>query len=136
MFNYNKYFVTIKQIYKNYELIIIGFGISGISLAKEAIKNNINFLVLEKNSNLGGVWFKANENTSLQTHRMFYQYSEEEIMDTKNDYPNKNEILNYLKKIINKYEINKNVLYNFCVTNIEKKNNLYFINNTYSCKYI
>ena len=122
--------------YMYYELIIIGFGISGISLAKEAIKNNINFLVLEKNSNLGGVWFNANENTSLQTHRMFYEYTEEEIMETKNDYPNKNEIIDYLNKIIDKYKIKNKVLYNCCVTKIEKRNNLYFINNTYSCKYL
>ena len=68
-----------------YELIIVGFGISGIALAKEASKKKINFLVLEKNSNLGGVWFKAHEYTSLQTHKKFYQYCDEEIFNTKSN---------------------------------------------------
>ena len=36
---------------QEHELIIIGLGISGIALAKEASKNNIDYLVLEKIKN-------------------------------------------------------------------------------------
>ena len=39
-----------------YDLIIIGFGLSGIACARYAKKNNLKYLVLEKNSSFGGVW--------------------------------------------------------------------------------
>ena len=42
-----------------YDLIIIGYGISGLSCAKVAKANKLNFLVLEKSDQLGGCWNNA-----------------------------------------------------------------------------
>jgi len=122
-----------------YILIIIGFGISGISLAKEASKNNINYKILEKNTSFGGVWFNTNKYTSLQTHRNYYEFSEEECMnELYGDYPNKENILEYLDKIIDKYDIAKNVNYNYEVKNIrfDKKEKIWIIDNKYKSKFL
>lgn len=120
-----------------YDLIIIGFGISGISLAKESIKRNKKILIIEKNSSFGGIWFNCNNNTSLQTHKDYYEFNNEISMDSKFDsYPSKKEILIYLETIINKYQLNKYVKYNYKVNNIQKKGNNYIINNKYEAKYI
>jgi Predicted flavoprotein involved in K+ transport len=120
-----------------YDIIIIGFGISGISLAKESIKRNKKILIIEKNSSFGGIWFNCNNNTSLQTHKDYYEFNNEISMDSKFDsYPSKKEILIYLETIINKYQLDKHVKYNYIVNNIKKKGNNYLINNKYEAKYI
>ena len=55
-----------------FDLIIIGYGISGVSCARWASEYGLNYIILEQNSNLGGVWFnKKNENTQLQTPKKF-----------------------------------------------------------------
>jgi lysine/ornithine N-monooxygenase len=122
-----------------YKLIIIGFGISGISLAKEASKNNIKYKVLEKNKSFGGVWFNSHNNTSLQSHRNFYEFSDEECMsESYGDYPKKNNILEYLNRIINKYNIDSNIEYNYEVKNTHycTKSKYWIIDNKYKSKFI
>lgn len=120
-----------------YDLIIIGFGISGISLAKESVKRNKKILILEKNTNFGGVWFKCNNTTCLQTHKDYYEFNNEESMFSNvSSYPNKKEILLYLEKILDKYNLNNHVIYNYLVKKIERKNNIYIIDNKYETKYI
>lgn len=120
-------------------LIIIGFGISGISLAKEASKRNINFKILEKNRSFGGVWFNTNKYTCLQTHRNYYEFKEEECMDESyGDYPKRDSILNYLSKIVEKYKLLEDVIFNYEVKNIvyDNLNKLWIIDNKYSCDFI
>lgn len=120
-----------------YDLIIIGFGISGISLAKESIKRNKKILILEKNTSFGGIWFNCNNNTSLQTHKDFYEFNNEDSMNFKfSSYPTKKEVLLYLRKIIEKYNLNDFVYYNYIVNKIEKNNDNYLINNKFETKYI
>ena len=120
-----------------YDLIIIGFGISGISIAKEAIKRNKKILILEKESNFGGVWYNAHNNCELQTHKTFYEFQEEITMSNNiRHYPTKENILEYLENIINKYNINKYIKYNFEVDKLEYINDFYKINNKFISKYI
>ena len=90
---------------QKYDLVIIGLGISGISLAKEASKNNINYCVLEKNKTFGGVWINAHVNSSLQTHKDYYGYEDIKISETYSNYPNKKELLSYLNTVLDKYKI-------------------------------
>jgi hypothetical protein len=121
----------------DYDIIIIGFGISGISMAKECVKRKKKFIIFEKENSFGGVWQNAHDKSELQTHKTFYEFCEETSMPREfKDYPSKNELLIYLKSIIEKYSINKNVLYNFKVSNIERVNDVYIVNNKYKSKYI
>ena len=58
-----------------YDLCIIGFGVSGICCAKWAEKYNLKYIVLEKESYLGGVWFtKAMDSTSIQSPKNFINF--------------------------------------------------------------
>ena len=52
-----------------YDLVIIGFGVSGMATARYAQKNNLKFIVLEKSDTFGGVWADAYDTTKLQTHK-------------------------------------------------------------------
>jgi hypothetical protein len=120
-----------------YDLIIIGFGISGISIAKEAIKRNKKILILEKESNFGGVWYNAHKNCELQTHKTFYEFCEETTMSKSiRHYPTKEILLKYLEDIVNKYNINDYVKYNYNVEKLKQKDGNYIVNDSYISKYI
>ena len=110
-----------------YDLIIIGYGVSGLSCAKVAKANKLNFLVLEKSNQLGGCWNNALENTSLQTHRKFYQYSDFKMPHTYGDYPNKRNILQYLRAVESYFNLDKHIKFNQNVKSIEYLNNAYWI---------
>ena len=120
-----------------YDIIIIGFGISGISIAKEAIKRKKKILILEKESNYGGVWFNAHKNCELQTHKTFYEFCEETTMSKSiSHYPNKETLLKYLEDIINKYDLNSYVKYSFNVEKLERQGGFYRINNKFTSKFV
>jgi hypothetical protein len=118
-----------KMKIKNYDVIIVGFGVSGISLAAQCQVNNLSYIVLERNSNFGGVWFDTTKETHLQTHKRFYQYSDFPFHKTIADHPDKKTILKYLRNYLDfkKVNIDEKVLWNFKVTNIKKHNNAWCV---------
>ena len=82
----------------NVDLCIIGFGISGIALAKQSISNNLKVIVLEKNSNFGGCWYnKSYKNTQLQTSKYSYSFSDMPMSSKTGLHPNNIEIIKYCK---------------------------------------
>tara|TARA_B100000674_G_scaffold430941_1_gene387795 strand:- start:2671 stop:3954 length:1284 start_codon:yes stop_codon:yes gene_type:complete len=100
-----------------YKLIIIGSGISGICAAKWAKKYGISFIVIEKNKDIGGVWYNVNySGLKLQTMKDYYQFNDFPFSKEVSQYPTRNEIIQYLKEAIHHYKIEKNILYN---TNVE-----------------
>jgi hypothetical protein len=124
-----------------YDLVIIGFGISGMVTARHAQKNNLNFIVLEKDEIFGGVWSKTYDTTKLQTHKSFYQFSELEPDNSMPDYPYKHNLLEYFNNYINKFNLNENVKYNTRVikTEFSKTDSHWKVetsNKVYSAKYV
>ena len=101
----------------DYQLVIIGFGISGIATARWAEKNNLKYIVLEKNDTFGGVWVDTFDYTCLQTDKIFYQFSELEYPTSVSSYPAKHQILDYFNDYITKFNLNKNVSYGSSVNN-------------------
>jgi len=101
-----------------YDVIIIGFGISGIAATKNAVESFKNVLTLEKESQHGGNWFnKSYPNVRLQTHKNSYMYSDM-YMESKTNFPTNDEILTYLNKYIIKHNLNNYVKYDSDVNNI------------------
>lgn len=123
-----------------YDLIIIGYGVSGLSCAKESKANKLNFLVLEKSDQLGGCWTKALKNTKLQTHRKFYQYQDFKMPHHYGDYPSRDNVIQYLKTVESYFDLKKHVNFNQNVKLIEYVNNTYWNiktnNQNYICKYL
>ena len=109
-----------------YQLCIIGFGVSGICCAREAKKNFVNYIVLYSNNDLGGCWFKkAYKFTKLQSGSNFYQIPDD-IDPNLPLHPDKEQILNYFKSIVNKYEID-NINYRSYVDKCKYINNYWEI---------
>ena len=99
---------------------IIGAGISGIASAKEAIKNGYNVQLFEKNESIGGVWYsKSYPGCRIQTSKESYKYSDIEYDEDVPLYPDRDEIISYLEKTINKFNLNDKIYYNCNVINTE-----------------
>ena len=96
-----------------FELVIIGFGISGIAMATEAKKKGINYIVLEGSSNSGGVWNTAFSCSRLQTHWKNYKFREFN-KKCKSNFPHSGEILEYINEYTKQSSFNVN--YNTKVT--------------------
>jgi len=106
-----------------YTLCIIGFGISGIVTSKYAKENNINYIVLEKEASYGGVWRDNQFNSTLQTPKYYYQFSDYPMPNHYPEYPNKQFILEYLQNYITYYEL-------------DLKNRVHFSSKVVACRYI
>lgn len=86
--------------------VIIGAGVSGLTTARYCLKNNYNIIILEKNSNIGGVWFSKNyPNISLQTTKYSYSFSDLKHFEKTNLYPSGEELMIYFKEYAKKYNI-------------------------------
>ena len=78
--------------------IIIGLGVSGLTCARHCIRNNYNIIILEKNKNLGGVWYnKTYPDVKLQTTKESYAFSDFSFYNNISLYPSGNEVLDYLE---------------------------------------
>ena len=102
-----------------YDLLIIGFGISGIATARWAQKNGLNYLVLEKNDTFGGVWENAEDYTHLQTDKIFYQFSELSYDKSIPNFPAKHHLLDYFNNYIEKFNLLQGVDFNTTVETVE-----------------
>ena len=90
-----------------YDLCIIGFGISGIPVARWAKHYNLNFIVLEKNDKLGGNWYENSyPDATLQTFAPSYSYSDLSLEPfITNKYANRDDILKYLDYYAKQFDL-------------------------------
>ena len=101
-----------------YDLVIIGFGVSGIAAAKVAKKNKLNFVVIESKETYGGCWNDTFDGTELQSDRHYYQFEDFPMPDSYPTYPNKKQILKYLGCVIAIFNLT-NTIYSSEVTSTE-----------------
>ena len=110
----------------NYDIIIIGFGVSGIAMAKQCKVHKKNFIVLDKNKNLGGCWWdSAYETAYLNSPFSMYSFSDMRPSDYDYSFPNRRHILKYLKNYCNKWNLLHHVKFNTSVIQCKHYNNLW-----------
>jgi len=99
-------------------VVIIGAGISGLCTAIDLIKRNNckNFIILEKSGGLGGTW-RDNKypGCCCDVWSHLYSYSFEQNPDWTREYPGQEEILDYLTKVGQKYELYRYIRFNTAV---------------------
>lgn len=126
IFATNKYFKN--NLKYNCKIIIIGAGVAGIKMLSELLKNGLtNVIVYEKNPDIGGVWYNnITPDIKVQTSNMIYRY-----LDFKPDkikkQPSREEVLEYLHKYVDKYNLRKYIQFNSCIERIFYKNNKYIL---------
>ena len=112
-------------------ICIIGGGISGIVSAKHCVEQGYNVILLEKNKDVGGVWYnKTYPTIQLQTTKKSYAFSDFPHKPETQLYPNGIELMEYIKSYINYYNLYKYMRFNCEVTNTK------FINNEWIITYL
>ncbi|MCB9032771.1 MAG: NAD(P)/FAD-dependent oxidoreductase [Chitinophagales bacterium] len=95
----------------NTDILIIGTGFGGICMGiklKEA--NNNNFIMLERDPELGGTWYaNTYPGAECDVHSHLYQYSFEPNPNWKKMFGTQEEILEYTNHCVDKYNLRPNV---------------------------
>jgi 4-hydroxyacetophenone monooxygenase len=103
-----------------FSVAIIGAGISGIAAAIRFRQADIPIEVFEKNPDVGGTWF---ENTypdcGVDTPNHFYSYSFSPNTDWKHYFSLRDEIFQYIKDCVDKFDIRSSIRFGETVTSAE-----------------
>jgi len=88
-----------------YSTIIIGSGQAGLSMAYFLKRNKTDYLILDDNDTPGGSWNKTWEGLKLFSPSEFSSLSGWRMPKSANEYPTKDEFIDYLSKYEAKYEM-------------------------------
>ncbi|CAD7924737.1 unnamed protein product [Amoebophrya sp. A25] len=81
-----------KQLKSEYEVVIVGAGITGLHVAHEMQQAGIDFCLLEKDENIAGIWkHYANERSQVNTSEAAYRLLDK--VNTNKDHSTTREIL-------------------------------------------
>ena len=113
---------------------IIGFGVSGMASARHCISKGYTIKILEKESNIGGVWLtKTYPHVRLQTTKHSYAFSDFPHLQSTSLYPTCEELMIYFEAYCDKHNIKKycefnSVVYNTKFDLIKNKWTVYYKN--------
>ncbi|MFC6887260.1 MULTISPECIES: flavin-containing monooxygenase [Actinomadura] len=104
-----------------YKAVIVGTGFSGLGMAIGLKKAGMHdFVVLEKADEVGGTW---RENTypgcACDIMSLLYSYSFEPKNDWSRMFPKQRELLEYIKHIVDKYDLAQHIRFGTEVTGAE-----------------
>lgn len=110
---------------KTYDTIIIGGGQSGLSVAYYIKRYNIDYLILDDQAKPGGAWLNTWDSLKLFSPKEYSSLPGWQMQTTKEEYPTKDEFINYLTKYQSRYSfpIKRNVM----VDNVFKEGDLFKI---------
>ncbi|WP_439029076.1 flavin-containing monooxygenase [Gordonia terrae] len=104
---------------EGFKLAVMGAGMAGISTAISAKRAGIDVTVLESRPALGGVWWKNTyPGVGVDTPSAFYSFHFELNPDWKKAFPTGAEYLDYLEKVVEKYDIGDTLQFNSTVTSM------------------
>ncbi|RYR51986.1 hypothetical protein Ahy_A06g026923 isoform B [Arachis hypogaea] len=99
---------------------IIGAGISGLIACKYIKAKGFHPIVFEATNTIGGVWTKTLNSTKLQTPKVMYQFSDFPWPSSvTQDFPDHNEVLDYIKEYAQHFDLIKHIKFNTRVEGIE-----------------
>lgn len=104
-----------------YRVVIIGTGFSGLGMAIGLKKAGVHdFVVLEKAGEVGGTW---RENTypgcACDIMSLLYSFSFEPKSDWSRMFPKQGELLQYIKDVVDKYDLAQHIRFHAEVTGAE-----------------
>ncbi|MGE0624430.1 MAG: flavin-containing monooxygenase [Pseudomonadales bacterium] len=98
---------------KDFNVIVVGAGMSGICAGIKLTDAGIPYTILEKNDAVGGTWY---ENTypdcGVDTPNHFYSYSFERNPNWSGYFSKRDELYDYFERCTDKYGIRSNIRFN------------------------
>ncbi len=107
------------------DFIIIGAAQAGLSMAYELKKLGKNYLVLDKENEIGASWLKRWDSLTLFTPSEFNNLKGMDFPKPKGHYPNKYEVAHYFEAYVEKFELP--IQFNTLVTEIQDKTGYFII---------
>src|ERR1700721_682355 len=96
------------------DVLIVGGGFSGLGMAIKLREAGMNsFLLLEKSDDIGGTWYDNRyPGCACDIPSHLYSFSFEPSPDWSRMYPGQQEIHNYLKRCVERYELTRYIRLN------------------------
>ncbi|TCJ37060.1 NAD(P)/FAD-dependent oxidoreductase [Parafrankia sp. BMG5.11] len=99
-----------RQPPEDFKVLVIGAGMTGMAAATKLREAGYNFVVVEKNGDVGGTWY---ENTypgvGVDTPSHFYSYSWEIWPDWHNYHPQGADMQRYMLTVADKYHLREDI---------------------------
>ncbi|MBS3738530.1 flavin-containing monooxygenase [Mesohalobacter halotolerans] len=108
-----------------YDFIIVGAAQAGLSMAYELKQMNANYLVLDKEKEIGASWLNRWDSLKLFTPTEFNHLKGLNFPAPKGHYPNKYEVADYFKTYVDTFEIP--VQLHTLITKIYKNDGLFVL---------
>ena len=101
------------KIVRKKKIGVIGAGVSGLSAAKAFSKQGHIVTGFERSSEIGGVWasYRSYPEVITQSSKDLYRYTDYEMPDSYPQWPNANQVKDYLEGYAEKHDLKK--LYHF-----------------------
>ena len=105
---------------KNPQVIIVGSGFAGLYMLYKLREINIDAIVLEKASGVGGTWFwnrYPGARCDIESIEYSYSFSEDlqQEWNWSNRYSDQSEILDYLNHVADRFDLRKDIVFNSTV---------------------
>lgn len=109
-----------------YDVAVIGAGISGIATAKCLLDDNFKIIVYEKTDHIGGLWQFTEDGygvmrfTHINVSKQNYCFSDFPFPDDTPDFPSHVDMAEYIKNYAKHFDLNKHIEFNSKVVKMEK----------------
>mmetsp|Transcript_26212 Transcript_26212/g.102633 ORF Transcript_26212/g.102633 Transcript_26212/m.102633 type:complete len:503 (-) Transcript_26212:153-1661(-) len=103
---------------------VIGAGVSGVATVKELRKRGIDCLAFEKQSRVGGLWADNYYKAKAQETKKVYRFIDLEHKEKVADYPDKEEICEYLDNVVDQLNLRAYFRFNHEVLQMEQNEDL------------
>ena len=99
------------------KVVIVGAGVSGLCIAIRLQEAGIPFVIIEKNSTVGGTWFENSyPGCGVDVPNHFYSFSFAPNHDWSHVFAKREEIWKYLEDITHKYDLRRHIFFDTEVT--------------------
>ena len=98
------------ESYNDFNVLIIGAGMSGLGFAAKLKSCGINFEILEKNSGVGGTWLENSyPDCGVDTPNHFYSYSFNRNPDWSGYFSKRDELRDYFEDCATKFNVRDHI---------------------------
>jgi 4-hydroxyacetophenone monooxygenase len=105
------------NVLKNFKVLIIGAGESGLCTGIKLQAMGIPFVIIEKNPTVGGTWYENRyPGCGVDTPNHFYCYSFEPNHDFSRHFSPRQELWQYLERCADRYDVRRHIRFNTEVT--------------------
>ncbi len=94
----------------DFEVLVVGAGLSGLCAAIRMREMGIRFAVVEKNPDVGGTWFENDyPEAGVDTPNHFYSFSFAPNLHWTSNYSKRAEVWEYLKQLADQFELRRHI---------------------------